>query len=407
MTRPVVAEVVFVLTLLTTLIDAADVINAQIGISPQSLVGGPSNAQNQNALLSVTANVAPLDPVLGSIAGNVTLDTDNDDVGDAVLADILVLLQNDIGSVLATTITDSLGNYVFHNLPPGQYLVNQTNVESGLLDVKDRDGGNPNIIAVGLGSGENSTGNDFVDEPCRQIIVDVEEDTDNDGNGDKPIPLVKVELRAPISDTTDVILLNFRTDNSGKIDFQCVPPGKYKLVQFNNRGYLDVGKPDGGNPNVVNVDVTKGNSLGNRFVDRLPPTRAPVPPPPTRAPVTRPPTRAPVIRGNQTPVPLPTVSPTVQPVLNQTVTPTAPLDALQTNVPTQAPTLLPTNDPTLVRPLSQPPRPLYRRPTTRHLIRLHFQPLHQLYRRPTILPSPDFFSNSLTNSSTNQPSHVS
>jgi hypothetical protein len=92
------------------------------------------------------------------------------------------------------------------------------------LDVKDSDGENPSITFINLSSGQNSTGNDFVDEPCRQIIVDVKEDIDNDGIGDNPFSLVRVELRIPISDILDVTLLNSWTDSSGTIDFQYVPP---------------------------------------------------------------------------------------------------------------------------------------------------------------------------------------
>ena len=177
----VVAKVAFLLNFFANVINAADVIDAQIGISTQNLIAGPSDVQTQNTLLSVTANIPPLDPLLGSISGSVSLDTGNDNFSDAVLA---------VGSALATTITDSLGNYIFFGLPAGLYQVNQTNVESGRLDVKDSDGENPNIIFINLSSGQNSTGNDFVDEPCRQIIVDVKEDIDNDGIGDNPFSVL-------------------------------------------------------------------------------------------------------------------------------------------------------------------------------------------------------------------------
>jgi hypothetical protein len=84
----VVAKVAFLLNLFANVINAADVIDAQIGISTtQNLIAGPSDVQTQNTLLSVTSNISPLDPLLGSISGSVSLDTGNDNFGDAVLAD--------------------------------------------------------------------------------------------------------------------------------------------------------------------------------------------------------------------------------------------------------------------------------------------------------------------------------
>ena len=72
--------------------------------------------------------------------------------------------QNKNGDVIATTLTDSMGDYVFYDLPAGTYTVTETNLGDVPLDVKDIDGGDANVISVILGGGDNSTGNDFVDE---------------------------------------------------------------------------------------------------------------------------------------------------------------------------------------------------------------------------------------------------
>jgi len=48
-----------------------------------------------------------------------------------------------------------------------------------------------------------------------------------------------------------------------------VPPGKYTVVERSPVGYEDVSDSDGGDPNVINVDVTEADSMNNIFVDEL------------------------------------------------------------------------------------------------------------------------------------------
>ena len=51
--------------------------------------------------------------VLGSISGSVLEDVDNDNDGDVGIAGVLMTLLDSTGNVVATTVTDSAGNYVF------------------------------------------------------------------------------------------------------------------------------------------------------------------------------------------------------------------------------------------------------------------------------------------------------
>ena len=87
---------------------------------------------------------------------------------------VLVSLYDNTFTIIATTLTDSSGNYLFADLPPGSYIVTEQNRDDVNLDVKDSDGGDsPNEIAVLLG-GDNplhSVGNDFVDEKCRKNLI--------------------------------------------------------------------------------------------------------------------------------------------------------------------------------------------------------------------------------------------
>ena len=50
---------------------------------------------------------------LGSISGNVSEDTDNDDIGEEPLSGVTIMLLDFSGGMVYATETDALGNYVF------------------------------------------------------------------------------------------------------------------------------------------------------------------------------------------------------------------------------------------------------------------------------------------------------
>jgi SdrD B-like domain len=79
-------------------------------------------------------------PGIGSISGNNSEDTDNDDTGDVSMEGVFIVLKNKNGDVIATTLTDSMGYYVFYDLPAGTYTVTETNLVGVPSDVKDIDG---------------------------------------------------------------------------------------------------------------------------------------------------------------------------------------------------------------------------------------------------------------------------
>mmetsp|Transcript_29011 Transcript_29011/g.47911 ORF Transcript_29011/g.47911 Transcript_29011/m.47911 type:complete len:200 (+) Transcript_29011:55-654(+) len=89
---------------------------------------------------------------LGSIAGNVSADLDNNDTGDVDLEGSLIELFDASGALIATRATDAMGNYLFLDLPPGEYTVVQTNLPAFPTDVSDIDPDTPmNTINVTLG----------------------------------------------------------------------------------------------------------------------------------------------------------------------------------------------------------------------------------------------------------------
>ncbi|WP_298624811.1 SdrD B-like domain-containing protein, partial [uncultured Zoogloea sp.] len=207
----------------------------------------------------------------GAITGTVLEDTNNDNVGDTPLAGVTVVLKDPVsGTVISTTTTDASGNYSFNGVPPGNYVVQETN-KPGYTDVSDKDGGDLNSIAVTVTPGSTNSGNNFVDERLPGAISGtVREDNDNNNTGDTPIAGVTVAL---INATTGLVVATTTTDVNGNYTFTGVPAGTYNVVETNKPGYTDVGDKDGGNPNSISVTLTPGqSSTGNDFVDERPAT---------------------------------------------------------------------------------------------------------------------------------------
>ena len=85
------------------------------------------------------------------------------------------------GAVIATTLTDTSGFYVFIDLPAGQYIVKET-TPKGYLNVSNVDDGDPNMIAMALGGRAvplNSTDNNFMEKKGCSVTGVVLEDLDN------------------------------------------------------------------------------------------------------------------------------------------------------------------------------------------------------------------------------------
>ena len=247
-------------------------------------------------------SASPSEGILGSISGTVLEDVDNNDTGDVGIANVTITLLDSTGTPVATTTTDSAGNFVFNDVPIGSYTLVETNLPN-YLDVSDTDGPNDNMISVTLTVGAaNSTGNVFVDElvssapsvssepsstptvspgptntgvpsgsPSEGILGSISgtvlEDVDNNDTGDVGIPNVTITLL----DSTGTPVATTTTDSAGNFVFNDVPLGSYTLVETNLPNYLDVSDTDGPNDNMISVTLTVGaaNSTGNVFVDEL------------------------------------------------------------------------------------------------------------------------------------------
>ena len=116
---------------------------------------------NPTALPTLQPTVAPTQspttaptPVpLGSISGTVT-----DDLSKGNLSGVRITLIGTNGATIASTLTDSNGNYAFFDLPAGSYTVFEAPL-TGFIYLTPVDG----KIPVTLSGGQNVTGQNFVD----------------------------------------------------------------------------------------------------------------------------------------------------------------------------------------------------------------------------------------------------
>jgi hypothetical protein len=105
----------------------------------------------------------------GTISGLVT-----DDSGKPIVNVLLELKIANSTTVVASTTTDSNGGYLFAVVPPGEYVVVETNAPAFPIDVSDYDTKGDgdvsdsdttvdNAVGVTLKPAEVDEGNDFVD----------------------------------------------------------------------------------------------------------------------------------------------------------------------------------------------------------------------------------------------------
>jgi len=240
-----------------------------------------------------------------NIRGNVTADTDFDNVGDTPISGVVLSLVSDTNGngvadagepVVATTTTDASGNYAFLNVTPGNYVVVETQPDaynSSLSDVDatpdpdGNDGTTPNnIIPVTVTAGEADANNNFVEEQPANIRGNVTADTNNDNTGDTPLSNVTLSLVSDtngngVADAGEPVVATTTTDASGNYAFLNQSPGNYVVVETQPAGYNSVSDvdatpdpdgTDGATPNnVIPVVLTAGeNDNDNNFVEEQP-----------------------------------------------------------------------------------------------------------------------------------------
>ena len=199
------------------------------------------------------------------LGSTVWLDSNGDgdqDAGEPGIAGVEVQLLDTDGNVIATTTTDADGNYVFENLPAGDYVV--------ALPESNQDAGGP---LEGIGS---TSGNGVAPDP--------DDDVDLDDNGDSAAGYASISAPVTLSagdePTGEAVEGGWVDEDSNlTVDFGFVEGlrlGNLVFEDLNNDGVANPGEPgiegvevqlldsDG---NVVATDTTDSN--GNYIFEGL------------------------------------------------------------------------------------------------------------------------------------------
>jgi protocatechuate 3,4-dioxygenase beta subunit len=223
-----------------------------------------------------------------SIGGRVIADRNGNcryDPGESLLAGVTIHLLDASGTVLDTTLTDNLGEYVFTGLAPGVYGVREIQPE-GYFDGSDHVGSAggallapDSVIDIHLVSGTTAVGYDFCEilpsTISGRVIADANGNQQYDA-GETPIAGVTIHLL----DQSGTVLGSTKTDTDGFYAFMNLPPGVYGVREVQPDGYYDgadhVGSVGGQlvpPDSIVGVRLISGTEAENYdFLEILPST---------------------------------------------------------------------------------------------------------------------------------------
>ncbi len=216
-------------------------------------------------------------PFGASISNYIWEDTNGDgiqDAGEDPIAGVIVNLLDDMGNPVLdpagnpiTATTDANGEYLFDNLPAGDYTVeiDPSNFTAGgalegYAQTFDEDGGNDGTIDVTLDSNEDHITADFGFQGTASIGDTIWEDTNGDGvqdPGEAGIAGVTVTLY----DDMGMVVATAVTDANGNYDFMNLPPGDYTVTVTPPAGYDNTGDPDGTFDNTTDVTLGPGEDI--------------------------------------------------------------------------------------------------------------------------------------------------
>jgi SdrD B-like domain/Secretion system C-terminal sorting domain len=133
-------------------------VNATTGRTTTVTLSAGENQRNIDAGLIFSQ------PTVNSIGDKVWFDTDTDgtqDANEAGVSGVTVTLYNSAGTVVATTVTDANGNYLFNNLPDGNYRVGFTLPTGMLFTTKGADNTSGGASDSDTDSDVNTSGINF------------------------------------------------------------------------------------------------------------------------------------------------------------------------------------------------------------------------------------------------------
>ncbi len=210
---------------------------------------------------------------LASIGDKVWLDANKNgiqDAGETGMSGVSVNLLNSAGAVIATTTTNTSGNYLFSNLAPGDYAIQVAAPSGYVFSAKDQ-GSNDALdsdvdsltgktVLTSLTSGQNDLSWDAGLYLNKARLGDtVWEDMNYNGiqdAGEAGISGVKVYLR----NTAGTILQTTYTDANGKYGFD-VDAGTYQVQVVKPSGYY-VTKQDQGSNDGADSDINSSGYTG-------------------------------------------------------------------------------------------------------------------------------------------------
>lgn len=269
------------------------VTNPPSGFDPSYDENGIGTANVTSVTLAADAQHLTADfgykPQFANISGQVRYDTDSDgDPGDVDSGAMVVRIQlwtdpNGDGDPadglqVGEDYTDASGNYLFTNVPTGNYVVVEIN-PAGTTSTYDVAGANNDRIPVVL-VGTNVTGRDFLDTlpPVYVISGTVYDDNDatNDnviGAGDTPLASISIKLfldRDGSGTVTagDTEINSTVTNGAGAYSFTGLPAGNYVVQEIDPSGATSEWDAAGSlSDNQIGVTVINTNVTARDFLD--------------------------------------------------------------------------------------------------------------------------------------------
>ena len=189
------------------------------------------------------------------------------DTGESGIAGITVNLYDDAGNLVATTVTDGNGNYLFDDLRPGTYRidVDTSSLPSGLDPTYDLDGGLDSTATFFLGNDEDKKDVNFGFRSLGAIGDTLWNDTTPDGAqgaGEPGIAGVRVILEGDLDgDGIPEFTREAVTDASGSYLFDALPPGDYTIRIDKGTipgGYVQTGDPDKSFDGMSRISLAQG-----------------------------------------------------------------------------------------------------------------------------------------------------
>jgi protocatechuate 3,4-dioxygenase beta subunit len=248
---------------------------------PGTTKTAPFNVVAGDTIRYVDAGFKPQDPAKASLGNKVWYDADNDgiqDAGETGVAGVTVNLLNAGGTVIATTTTDALGNYIFNDLNPAVYAVEfvkatlpagyvftgqNQGADDGLDGDEDATTGRTGLYPLAAGEKNMSVDAGVINPANTNSIGDkVWLDANKDGVQDPTEPGV-AGVTVKLYDALGNVVATTVTDGNGNYLFPGLPNGTYTV------GFSNLPEGYGFSPTTGGTPTT--NSDANPTTGKTPP----------------------------------------------------------------------------------------------------------------------------------------